>query len=784
MKAKTLVPGARLLVVVLGLVASAVPAAAAEGGLPLVFESAAVGGRAPDRFVARGPGFEIAIGAAGARIALVAGDASGGAVVGSTLVGADPSASLLGEQPLPGGTSHFLGSDPSKWRRAVPTFHRLRSRGVYPGVDMVWHGRGGTLEYDFVVAPGADPSSIVLAFDSAGPLRIDAGGDLVLEAGGKLLRWKKPVSFQEVDGRRVEVSSRFRSLGEGRVGFELGAWDRSLPVVIDPVLSYSTYIASPTFVTGDGLQNHGLAITTDKTGHAYITGVTQTSGYPVTAGAFDETRPGDSDMFVAKLSPAGDELEWATFLGGTAMECDNNRSADIAVDAAGYVYVTGVTKSADFPTTPGAFDTALSGNSDAFVTKLSPDGSSLEWSTYLGGNAQDRGWGIAVDAVGHVFVGGETNDVFPTTPGAYQTDSDNQAAFATKFEADGASLVWSTTIGRATGAARDLAIDKDGNVYLTGLASAGNGVTTGYPVTPGAFQTTVEGSFDSFVTKMKNDGSALVWSTFLGGSANEDGHAIGVDGTGNVYVLGSTNSTDLPATSAAFQKTLQSPSIDDAFVAKLDASGASLSYCTYLGGSSLEDPLDLVVDGGGNALVVGATFSSDFPTTADAIQKDFNPGPVSISAWVAKVSGTGGLSYSTLNHPVLETAGGSSFAYGIALDGTGAAFMTGTGGYGMPTTLGAFQEQPATFGAAGPIVTKYGSIATPSTKPVVCGDFTGDGKITASDALGVLKAAVGSGTCGLAVCDFTGDGKVSAADALATLKTAVGQPVTAKCPVA
>lgn len=510
--------------------------------------------------------------------------------------------------------------------------------------------------------------------------------------------------------------------------------------------------------------------------------MTQSVSFPVISGAFDETRPGNSDMFVAKLSPSGKALEWATYLGGAGVECDNNRTADIAVDAAGKVYVTGVTNSADFPVTPGAFDPALSGDSDAFVARLAADGATLEWSTFLGGNGLERGWGIAVDTTGHVYVAGETNDVFPTTPGAYQTDSDNLAAFAAKFAADGSSLVWSTTIGRAVGAARDLAIDKDGNVYLTGIANAGDGVSTGYPVTPGAFQTIGSGSFDAFVTKLKNDGSALVWSTFLGGSASEDGRAIGIDGNGKVVVLGSTNSTDFPTTASAFQKTLQStPSpVEDAFVVRLDATGAVLEMGTYLGGALLEDPLDLVVDGGGNALVVGATFSSDFPTTADAIQKDFTPGPVFSSAWVAKVSGSGGLSYSTLNHPVLEVPGGSSSAYGIALDGTGAAYMTGTGGYGMPTTLGAFQEQPATFGTAGPFVTKYGATATPS---LLCGDFNGDGRISASDALSVLKAAVGTGTCAFAVCDYTGDGKLTASDALATLKTAVGQSVTAKCPV-
>lgn len=233
-----------------------------------MFESAAPGQGGTTGFLARGNGYGLEIEAASARIALAPDRRGPGVVVRSTLVGADASATISGEQPVPGGTSHFLGADPSKWRRAVPTFHRLRSRGVYPGIDMAWHGGGGTLEYDFVVAPGADPSVITIAIDGAGTPRVDEGGDLVLEAGGKTLRWKKPVSWQQVEGRRVDVASRFRVLGDGRVGFELGAWDRTQELLIDPVLSYSTYVAPTSFVTGDGPENHGLAIVADKDGHA------------------------------------------------------------------------------------------------------------------------------------------------------------------------------------------------------------------------------------------------------------------------------------------------------------------------------------------------------------------------------------------------------------------------------------------------------------------------------------------------------------------------------------
>lgn len=281
---------------------------------------------------------------------------------------------------------------------------------------------------------------------------------------------------------------------------------------------------------------------------------------------------------------------------------------------------------------------------------------------------------------------------------------------------------------------------------------------------------------------MKGDGSALLYSTLLGGAGNEDGRAIAVDGDGKAFVSGVTDSSDFPTTAGAYQSSRQSPGVADAFVARLDASGASLLVATYLGGDALEEAGDIAVDGGGNALVAGTTDSTNFPVTADALQKTMDPGPVARSAFLAKVSPSGGLSYSTLDHPVVETAGARSLGRGIALDGNGAAYLAGTASDGLPTTSKAFQPSMYTFDTEGPFVTKFSGIATPTAKPTVCGDFTGDGKVTASDALGVLKTAVGAATCALKACDYNGDAKITAADALGVLKTAVGQTVTAKCP--
>lgn len=446
-------------------------------GLPLVFEQAmpadsparpaghlAAGGEAA--FAAAGGAFLV-----DARGLVVAPAEPGAATLSCTLPGSDPSAVVAGEEPVPGGVSRFRGSDPSRWRTAIPSFHRLRVRDAYPGIDLVWHGSDSALEYDFVVTPGADVSAIALACgatpasaprDRSAP-RIDAQGGLEVHGAGRTLHWKRPVAWQQAGARRVEVDSRYVLRADGSVGFAMGAHDPALPLVIDPALSWSTYVARASFTAGDGDQNHGLAIAADSSGNTWVAGVTESSGYPVTTGAYDGRRAGAGDVFVAKLAPGGDKLLWATYLGGSSAEIDDFRAAAIAVDASGSVYVTGSTKSADFPTTPGALDTTLGGTTDAFVTKIAAGGASLAWSTLLGGSGLDRGWGIAVDAGGRVVVGGETSGGFPTTSGAYQTASAGASAFAAKLAADGASLLWSTTVGRSVGAAHDLAVDGQGN---------------------------------------------------------------------------------------------------------------------------------------------------------------------------------------------------------------------------------------------------------------------------------------------------------------------------------
>lgn len=755
--------------------------------LPLFFESNQGQTDPAVRFLTRGDGYTLFLTPAETVMA-VAGAKPGTEpeslpVVRTRLLDADPSAAMAGVDPLPGRVNYFRGSDRSQWKTGVATFARVKTRDVYPGIDLVHYGNDGVLEYDFVVAAGADPARIRFEIDGADRVTIDeASGDLVVSVGGHDLRWKKPDCYQDIDGGRRIVEGRFRRSEANRFSFELASYDRSLPLVIDPTLAYATFVAPTTFVAGDGLQNHGLAVTADSNGNAYVVGLTESASFPTTAGALRTTRIGKTDVFVAKLNPTGSALDWSTYLGGSDTEIQNTTgSIGVAIDDIGNVYVTGATKSTNFPTTVGAYQTTIGGDNDAFVTKIAADGASLLYSTYLGGIGLDYGFDIALDSDGNAYTCGYTNGHFPTTPGAFQTDSTFQSAWAAKLSANGSTLVYSTTLGVNMGQAHSIVVDESGNAFLTGFAEPPHGLSF-YPTTEGSFQPAAKGSFDAFITKLDPAGSALVYSSFLGGLENEDGRGIAIDGAGNAYVTGVTNSTDFPASVGAYQTTFQSTPTpqDDGFVAKVNPAGSALVYATYLGASLVETPEEIVVDATGSAIVVGATTSMDYPTTNDAFQTTYTYSSFSASAYLTKLNPTGtALAYSTFLHPT-DTTNKVSFAYGLAIDTDGAAYVTGTSSATFPTTIGAFQTTTFNPGFGGPFVAKLAGIASTA----LCGDANGDGKITAADALFILRASVASSACPVVVCDFTGDNKVTAADALAVLRIAVGQMVTAKCPTA
>jgi len=595
-------------------------------------------------------------------------------IVRMKLQGANPAPQVEGLDQLETSSNYFTGADPAAWRTNVPSYARVRYAEVYPGIDLIYHGEQRRLEYDFVVAPGSDSDAIRVAFAGIEGFEITPMGDLVLHTAGGDIRQRRPVAYQEENDIKQLVSIDYVPLGLNSVGFQLGDYDRSRPLIIDPVLLFSTYLGGSGF-------DQGYAIAVDSFGNSYVTGQTAAIDFPVTAGAF-QTNYGGGDAFIAKLNPAGSALVYATYLNGAS-------GNGIAVDSAGNAYVTGDAGPTSFPTTAGAFQTSPLGY-DAFIAKLNATGSALVYSARFGGNLDDFSRGIALDSAGNAYVTGwtvcrSTVCTFPTV-NAFQPNyaGGNNDAFVTKINSDGSALVYSTYLGggKVINGTDDwgegIAVDNAGSAYVTGYTYSPD-----FPVTAGAFDTTRAG-LDAFVTKFTPAGTSLVYSTFLGGAGREQGQGIAVDANGNAYVTGITESFDSPFTSAyeGFPVTggaFQTKGNYDAFVTKLNANGSGLVYSTYLGGSGgVDRGWAIALDAAGNAYVTGDTAANNFPTV-NAVQPAFGGG--STDAFVAKLNANGsGLLYSTFLGGNLTDEG-----RGIAVLG-GDAFVTGdTGSANFPT---------------------------------------------------------------------------------------------------
>ena len=674
------------------------------GSLPVSFapNRGQAGGGAD--FVAQGAGYGLSLHPTGAVLALTkemepqgqldpsARPATATSVVGIDVLGGNPAAKAVEQDPLPGRVNYLAGSDPSNWQTDVPTFGRVTYGGVYPGIDLSYYGNQENLEYDFIVAPGSDPGQIAIGFQGADGLTLAANGDLVVAVPGGELRQHAPVLYQDAGSSRTPVPGRFVLQGDNRVGFEVGAFDRSRPLVIDPVLGYSTFLGAKN-------DDSGSSIAVDSQGYAYVAGATSSAAFPTTPGAIDPTYDGNQDGFVTKLTPDGSSLVYSTYLGGGGRDDADS----LAVDDAGAVYVRGITTSPNFPTTAGAFDTTFNGplmfGFDAWVAKLSPEGSSLDYSSFLGGGGFDSGSGIAVDAQGSAYVPGLTGSPdFPITPGAYGKTfhgvggpfppivppPGDYDAYVTKFTPDGSALAYSTFLGGARlDAAFEVAVDPTGRAAVSGVT-----LSPDFPTTPGAYDRSLGGSpdgfrQDAFVARFAPDGSALVYSTYLGGSAPDGSLALDVEPNGAVHVGGSTRSPDFPTTPGAYDTTYNGGL--DVYVAKLSPNGSTLRFSTFLGGTGDEGSTGLVVDGAGASYLTGDTFSGDFPTTPGAYDTTFNGGGTDV--FVSKLSPTGtALAYSSF-------LGGDRPDFGADIDvgPDSAAFVTGgTRSPDFPTTPGAF----------------------------------------------------------------------------------------------
>ncbi|HEY2858397.1 MAG TPA: SBBP repeat-containing protein [Terracidiphilus sp.] len=674
------------------------------------------------------------------------------------VAGANKNVLPEGEEKLPGVSSYFLGNDPAKWRAGIPNYGRVRYPDIYPGVDLVYYGSNGRLEYDFVVAPGASPDEIGLGFPGAQKLTVDSNGTLRIAGGPGAVEFEHPVIYQMVDGARRTIEGRFALRADNTVGFSLGEYDRRLPLVIDPVLAFSTFL-------GGTAAEFIVSVASDQAGNSYVTGLTASVDFPTTAGAFQSVNFASagnqvSTAFISKLNASGTALLYSTYLGGSAIADTLHQQGDyghaIAVDSAGNAYITGWTYSANFPVTAGTFQqgskTAQYGRATGFATKLNPSGTKLLYSTFLGGSLLDEPNAIAIDSAGDAFISGITfSGDYPVSPGAFQqlnrsAPVDGFNAFVTKLNPTATALVYSTYLGGGYDKGLNLgtsywtnpiAVDSSGDAYVAGISGSGN-----FPVTAGVFQPANHSAsgYAITLTKLNPSGSGLIYSTYLGGSTGSFSEGLAIDAQGNAYVAGFTADTDFPVTTGAFQthnNATGAPSYlsnTSGFVSKVNPTASALVYSTYIGGTGgpwgADGLLAMAVDSAGRAYATGYATSADYPVTANAYQgKNNGATQCCVSSTYAtntvltelNAAGTG-LVYSTyfggsgVQNPDGPGAFGDS-AYGVALGPSGRVFSVGAASSGnFPVTKGSYETSYHSQQNTG-YIAMFDLGAVPTTKP-------------------------------------------------------------------
>jgi hypothetical protein len=630
--------------------------------LPLYFEANQGQADPSVEFLNRGSSYSLHLKRSKVLLAL------GSSLVGMSFPGARPQAEISGLDKLPGLSNYLIGNDRELWVTGIPHYERACYKDLYPGIDLVFYGRDGHLEFDFEVDPGADPGVIRLAFQGVEGLSLDAAGNLSLDlpsgdpqdatsADGMVLR--APVVYQEVDGEKQVVTGYFALTDDAVVRFTIDNYDSSRPLVIDPVLDFSTYF-------GGNADERSGGIALDEHGNIYVAGYTRAADFP-TLNAVQPTFGGSScsfsrcaNIFVARFDPTGHNLLYCTYLGGDGSAW----ARDIAVDPSGNAYIMGDLDTSNFPTV-NAVQASLSGFADAFAVKLNRSGSSIVYATYLGGSDHENGNGIAADMAGNAYIVGKTSSSnFPTQnafQGSYGGGMDD--AFVAKLSSTGDSFAFSTLLGgEEDEGAEGVFVDDRGRTYVVGKTWS-----TGFP-TVNAYQgTNVVSDDDAFVTMLQSSGTTARFSTFLGGSGFDYGRAVAVDVAGSVYVVGSTSSSDFPTINALQgARALES----DMFLAKLNAAGSALVYSTYLGGSGTDIPYGIAVDPRGNAHIVGSTTSADFPTVdpiepSDGIIRD---------ALVVQMNSRGDALFHSSH---LSGSNGRDIARGVAVDQHGAAYIIG-----------------------------------------------------------------------------------------------------------
>jgi len=737
----------------------------AYGQLPMAFEPNVGQTDARVKFMARGSKYGLFLTNHEAVLSLV----HASSPLQMSLADSNPNAEVVGTDALPGKSNYLIGKDRSQWHTDVPQFARVRYSQVYPGVDLVYYGKQGELEYDFQLAPGADPKQVALHFAGTDSLRLDNNGDLLLTANGGNVRLHAPVVYQTVAGEKKTVDGKFVLLAQGKVGFEIGTYDRSRELVIDPVLSYSTYLG------GSGAEDVPVTLAVDNALSAYVAGSTTSADFPIQTtsatvpSAFQSclnnpTQPQpatpcavgtNSDAFIAKLSPAGDSVIYATYLGGSGVDA----ATGIAIDSGFDAIITGNTTSADFPVA-NAFQSSQgpSASNHVFVSKLDPNGHALMYSTYLRGSGSETAAGVAVDFRGKIYVTGTTNSSdFPVTPDAFQTaPKATQQVFVTKIDpatSGDSSRAYSTYFGggdpaSGTATAGGIAVDNSTpvGVYITGYTNfqhTGGNPSLDFPIL-NASQSCLNDSanhspclapgtkFDAYVAKLTPTapiGSHLVYSTYFGGGDDDLGLGIAVSG-GVAYVTGKTSSFYLPQPASSvstvpFQKCLEQGSAanpatcpqntgTDAFLAKINFTTSStttpaetVAYTSYIGGTGVDEGDAIAVDSSQGAYITGATASADFPVFRAPAGRGSLAGGTDAFVTRIDTTATAAAATATTHYSFYLGGSGQDNGTGIAVDTTNGVYIAGSTKSGnFPTSSAAFQT--ALSGASDAFVTKFG----------------------------------------------------------------------------
>jgi uncharacterized repeat protein (TIGR01451 family) len=781
------------------------------------------------KFLAHGSGYGLFLTSDEAVLALrPASKTDSGSVLRMALAGSRSGTAVAGADLLPGTSNYFIGNDPAKWHTNVPQFARVRYQQVYPGIDLTYYGKQGRLEYDFEIAPGSDPNQIAIQLRGADRLTVDANGGLVVTLGRDAVRMESPRVYQMFGAEQRTVPAHFEVTRNDEVRFQLGSYDRSRALVIDPVLTYSTYLGgsgaeSCSANTGQLFTPGCPAIAVDAANNAYVAGSTTSTDFPITAGVFQGANAGGVDVFVAKFIPAGTSLAFATYLGGSGTDY----TAGVAVDGAGDVYVGGNTNSTKFPVLNGFQSAPLSSAYHGFVTELNSAGTALKYSTYLSGSGTDLITGLALDTSAKTYVTGTTTSPegtdFPATPGSLQTapKATNQFFFSkldTTIQGP-SSMVYSTyvggsnpTTGTVTGGG--IALDSSANAYITGGTNF-----TDMPLL-NAFQSSIKGGLDIYVAKINAaapTGAQLIYATYIGGSNDDIAYGIAVDSSSAAYITGSTASTSyqdfnftLPAGTTLFQQTYGGGT-SDGFLVKLGVpcTGTSCSttsvpfdYFSFLGGSAADAGTSIAVDTIQGARITGWTDSTDFPAVNNPVQSASGGGR---DAFAARIDTTATTSTSPGHYSTYLGGSGTDMGTGITVDAQGASYVTGETASPFPTfpLANAYQSQLngssdafltklgpvlnlAVTGVAGPSPAGVGNQVTFTYTITNNGDFTNG--VTFTDTLpssGVASFVIatatpgncGAATSGTVICNIGTLNSAGVATVTVGLTPTVGGPL-------